>query len=182
MGNRGCLHDEQGAIRRFHQGKRWIFCRLEFKDRKRELMQPGRYTELFFLDEATAFAAGHRPCAECMRDRFHEFRGRWGGGTAVSAAAIDERLHAERIGPHRSKVTYRAFLGELPDGAFVVPAGNGTDPGARLLWEGAGWRWTFAGYREPEPLDPGAEVDVLTPRSIVGAFAAGFRPFVATWL
>jgi hypothetical protein len=180
MGNRGCLHDAAGTIRRFHSGKRWIFCRLEFKNRRRELMQPGRYTELFFLDEATAFAAGHRPCAECMRKRFREFRERWAGGSAVSATAIDQGLHAERIGPRRSKVTYRALRGELPDGAFVVPvSGNGMDSGARLLWEGAVWRWTFAGYGQPEPLDPDAEVDVLTPRSIVGAFAAGFRPVVA---
>jgi methylphosphotriester-DNA--protein-cysteine methyltransferase len=127
MGNRGCLHDEHGSIRRFHSGKRWIFCRLEFKNRKRELMQPGLYTELFFLDEATAFAAGHRPCAECMRDRFGEFRDRWAvanaeaSGTAVSAAAIDRVLHDERIGPGRSKVTFRATVGELPDGALLAP-------------------------------------------------------------
>ena len=74
FGNRGCLHDDEGQIRRFHSGRRWIYCRLEFKGRQRELLQPGRYTELFFLDEATAFAAGHRPCAECLRDRFNEFR------------------------------------------------------------------------------------------------------------
>ena len=77
FGNRGCLHDDEGQIRRFHSGRRWIYCRLEFKGRRRELLQPGRYTELFFLDEVTAFAAGHRPCAECLRERFNEFRAHW---------------------------------------------------------------------------------------------------------
>jgi hypothetical protein len=118
-----------------------------------------------------------------MRDRFGEFRDRWAvanaeaSGTAVSAAAIDRVLHAERIGPGRSKVTFRATLGELPDGALVVPVSeDGEEPAARLIWEGAVWRWTFAGYTEPEPPDRGAEVDVLTPRSIVGAFGAGRIP------
>src|SRR5580658_4307221 len=69
MGNRGVLHDDQGRIRRKWQGKRWIVCVLEFRGRKRKMMTPSRYTELFFLDEATALAAGHRPCAECRRDR-----------------------------------------------------------------------------------------------------------------
>jgi hypothetical protein len=181
MGNRGCLHDEEGTIRRFHSGKRWIFCRLEFKNRKRELMQPGRYTELFFLDEATAFAAGHRPCAECLRERFREFRDRWAGGAAVSATAVDRTLHAARIGPHRSKPTFRARIAELPDGTLVVPAPEaGQEPAARLVWHGFAWRWSFAGYTEPERVDPAAEVEVLTPRSIVAAFAAGFRPAVVT--
>jgi hypothetical protein len=74
MGNRGRLHDDGGVIWRSYQGKRWIICLLEFKDRRRAVMTPGQYTELFFLDEATAFAAGHRPCAECQRDRFEMFR------------------------------------------------------------------------------------------------------------
>ena len=67
-GNRGCLHDDEGELRRRYAGRRWIACRLRFKDRRRRVMQPGRYTELFFLDEATALAAGHRPCAGCRRE------------------------------------------------------------------------------------------------------------------
>ncbi len=186
MGNRGCLHDEHGAIRRFHAGKRWIFCRLEFKGRKRELMQPGRYTELFFLDEATAFAAGHRPCAECMRDRLREFQEAWAaanpGGTepTPSAPALDRALHAERIGRRREKVTFKAKVGELPDGVLVIPADqNGAEPAPRLIWQGAAWRWALTGYSDATPLDSGAPVDVLTPRSTVRSFGAGFRPYVA---
>ena len=103
MGNRGALHDEQGNIRRFHKGNRWIFCELEFKDRRRELMQPGQYTELFFLDEATAFAAGHRPCMECMRERAVEFRDAWAAtnlnaeGAHVRLPMMDAMLQRERI-------------------------------------------------------------------------------------
>ena len=101
-GNRGCLHDEDGRIRRGFNGKRWIACRLEFRGRRRgRLMQPGRYTELFFLDEATAFAAGHRPCAECRREDYVRFQAIWRELHAgpAGADAIDARLHAERLVP-----------------------------------------------------------------------------------
>ena len=77
FGNRGCLHDAAGAIRRPFQGTRWIACRLEFKGRRRELLQPGRYTELFFLDDATALAAGHRPCRECRYGDYQNFVTLW---------------------------------------------------------------------------------------------------------
>src|SRR5262245_59079626 len=110
MGNRGVLHDDQGRIVRRWQGKRWIACVLEFRGRKRTVMTPGRYTELFFLDEATALAAGHRPCAECQRERFNAFRDAWRRGNGVAmpptAPEIDGRLHAERLGPGGSKRTW----------------------------------------------------------------------------
>jgi hypothetical protein len=77
MGNRGLLHDAEGRILRAWKVKRWIVCVRDFKGRKRQIMAPGRYTELFFLDEATAVAAGHRPCAECQRERFNAFRAAW---------------------------------------------------------------------------------------------------------
>src|SRR3954471_22977462 len=99
-GNRGCLHDAHGRIRRRYNGKRWIACRLEFRGRHRvALQQPGRYTELFFLDEATAFAAGHRPCAECRREDYKRFLERWPGALPgpSRAAAINDRLHEERL-------------------------------------------------------------------------------------
>src|SRR6266436_7769242 len=101
-GNRGCLHDETGRIRRRYNGKRWIACRLEFRGWHREpLLQPGRFTELFFLDEATAFAAGHRPCALCRREDYDRFVAiqRTVHGAAAGADTIDARLHAERIVP-----------------------------------------------------------------------------------
>src|SRR5512141_2915473 len=100
MGNRGALHNDQGQIRRQFQGQRWIICLLEFKGRRRSIMMPGQYTELFFLDEATALAAGHRPCAECQRERFNLFREFWAaanpelaGAARPAATVIDAALH-----------------------------------------------------------------------------------------
>src|SRR6266699_2834089 len=101
-GNRGCLHDEGGRIRRRYAGKRWIACRLEFRGwLRRPLLQPGRFTELFFLDEATALAAGHRPCALCRREDYLAFGDAWGAvHTGMRGAdEIDAQLHAERVAP-----------------------------------------------------------------------------------
>ncbi len=101
-GNRGCLHDATGRIRRRYAGRRWIACRLRFRGWHRgPLMQPGRFTELFFLDEATAFAAGHRPCALCRRADYDRFGALWRElhPADASADAIDARLHAERVEP-----------------------------------------------------------------------------------
>ncbi len=125
MGNRGVLHDEGGHVKRAWQVKRWLVCVLAFRGRKRQVMAPGHYTELFFLDEATALAAGHRPCAECRRERFNAFRQAWrsarpaaAGKPLPTADEMDTRLHAERVGPGRSKRLYQASLDELPNGAF----------------------------------------------------------------
>lgn len=178
FGNRGCLHDDAGRIRRHHSGRRWIYCRLEFKGRERKILQPSRYTELFFLDEATAFAAGHRPCAECLRERFNEFRVHWphaGDGKPVSATALDRRLHDERIAGGGAKVTFEAALGELPDGVIVTA--NGEAPA--LYRDGRLWPWAFGGYGSPTKDAPDTRVTVLTPRSTVDAFAAGFEPQTA---
>lgn len=110
MGNRGALHDDRGRIRRDHVGMRWIICLLEFKGRRRQIMIPAQYTELFFLDEATALAAGHRPCAECQRPRYNEFRAAWAEGNGVaklpSAVELDDVLHPERIESDGSKPTF----------------------------------------------------------------------------
>jgi hypothetical protein len=124
MGNRGLLHDRAGQIRRPWQVKRWLLCRLEFRGRRRVVMAPGRYTELFFLDEATGLAAGHRPCFECRRSSFAAFADACRSGNVgigrPRASAIDERLHADRVGPGRSKRTFRAAVADLPDGVFVT--------------------------------------------------------------
>src|SRR5207237_6087106 len=124
LGNRGVLHDGEGRIGRAWQLKRWIVCVLEFRGRKRTVMTPGRYTELFFLDEATALAAGHRPCAECRRARFRAFQTAWAAGDSgrvPTAGEMDDRLHAERVGPGCEKVRFAAELDELPDGVFGTP-------------------------------------------------------------
>src|SRR5262245_64240364 len=125
-GNRGCLHDEQGRIRRRYNGKRWIACRLEFRGwRRSPLLQPGRFTELFFLDEATAFAAGHRPCALCRREDYVRFSEIWADlhpGEA-GADAMDARLHVERVDPaSRSKRHHDAALTDLPPGTLLPGA------------------------------------------------------------
>src|SRR6266550_389314 len=113
MGNRGVLHNAQREIVRDSAVKRWIACRLEFKGRHRELLQPNRWTELFFLDEAAAFAAGHRPCAECRRADFVRFCAAWQGvhgGGLWRVDGIDARLHEQRrLGPWRK----RTYVDEL---------------------------------------------------------------------
>ena len=166
-GNRGCLHDSEGRIRRRYNGKRWIACRLEFRGWHREpLMQPGKFTELFFLDEATAFAAGHRPCALCRREDYVRFQGFWRGPS--DADSMDARLHEERVGESRLHRLHDAVLDELPDGAFVLRDG---EPwlvrGAELL------HWTPGGYDERARRI--GSVGLITPPSLVEVLRAGWH-------
>jgi hypothetical protein len=176
-GNRGCLHDADGHIRRRYNGKRWIACRLQFRGWQRKaLLQPGRFTELFFLDEATAFAAGHRPCALCRREDFVRLGEIWRrlhqGQTG--ADAIDAQLHAERLDPStRTQLRREAPIDELPDGAFVL---QNDDPFLVLGSELLGW--TAAGYvaRRPRPRHETALL--ITPPSLVAVLRAGWEPLV----
>jgi hypothetical protein len=157
-GNRGCLHDETGRIRRSFAVKRWIACRLEFKGwRRTSLLQPGRFTELFFLDEATAFAAGHRPCGLCRRADYDRFVALVG----ARADEIDERLHAERLDASRRRRLHPARLRDLPDGAFVLEGGQ-----PWLLLGGELLRWTPSGYTDRRPRS-GGNVVLITPPSLV---------------
>ncbi len=172
MGNRGLLHDPQGHIKRSWQVKRWLLCVLAFKGRKRQVMKPGYYTELFFLDEATGLAAGHRPCAECRRNHFLAFRNAWPGGS-LPAPALDDQLHTERLNPDGSKRVFEANLDDLPDGVFVTISGI-----AYLLWKGLLLAWSPGGYQERLPRPKGERVTVLTPRSTVDVIRAGYVPEV----
>ena len=183
MGNRGLLHDDQGRIKRAWQLRRWLICLLEFKGRRRVVMTPGRYTELFFLDEATALAAGHRPCAECRRNRYTAFRSAWLAGNpriigsqTATAVLIDDHLHAERISPDRLKRTFPAKLDDLPSGVLVKRQGHGEH--AYLVWHDHLLAWSPAGYRESRVRRKQEEVLVLTPQSTVGAIRAGYTPEV----
>jgi hypothetical protein len=171
-GNRGILHDDQRNIVRTSQVRRWIACRLEYRDIRRTIMRPHTWTELFFLDEATAFAAGHRPCAECRNADFKRFRSLWEAchGAPAGAEAIDAVLQAQRRNRGK-KVTYREEIATLPDGAFVV-----IGAAAWLVWEDELRAWTDAGYTQRRARPAQMDVEVLTPRSIVGVFAAGYRP------
>jgi hypothetical protein len=181
LGNRGVLHDAEGRVKRAWQLKRWIVCVLEFKGRKRTVMTPGHYTELFFLDEATALAAGHRPCAACRREHFNAFRKAWRSvhpGTndppLPTADEIDRCLHAERVAPDRSKGLFQANLGEMPNGVFVRHAAWGEK--AYLVWNDGLLAWTAGGYMERMDRPKYAEVLVLTPKSTVEAIRAGYAP------
>ncbi len=167
-GNRGCLHDADGRIRRAWQVKRWISCRLEFRGWQRQggPMPPNRFTGLFFLDEATAFAAGHRPCALCRREDYVGFMELVGEKRADD---IDARLHVERLGPKPKRV-----VASLPDGAFVLVNG---EPwlvlGSELL------RWTPEGYTERRAAT--GRAPLLTPASSLLALESawdGVVPFL----
>ena len=170
MGNRGVLHDEARRIVRPWQVRRWIACRIEFRGRHREIMQPRRWTELFFLDEATALSAGHRPCAQCRYADYQRFRALWQTthGAPADADAMDRVLHAERLDGRRKR-TYRAPLAALPDGAYVALAGA-----AWLVHERELLAWSDSGYAERRARPLRGEADVLTPRSIVALLAAGY--------
>jgi len=181
LGNRGVIHDEHKTILRSFRLKAWITCVLEFKGRKRQVMTPNRWTELFFLDEATAFSAGHRPCWECRRADAKRFKAAWIGGnpeynfTAKTPIhEIDEVLHRERIDRLGAKITYEAMLADLPTGTFVAHVDK--------PWVVAGGRlypWSPFGYGEGVALAAGERVKVLTPRSTVNAFQAGYVPQIA---
>ncbi len=172
MGNRGgCLHDDARQLRRRRwASRRWICCRLSFKGWHREVMAPGRYTELFFLDEATAFAAGHRPCAECRRADYNAFQEAWRRAALPAEAkadAMDLLLHGERLG---AKAEIESPRG-LPDGAMVARGET-----AYLVKEGRLQRWSFQGYGAAR--DESGPLRLLTAPAMVKVIAAGYAPGV----
>jgi hypothetical protein len=176
-GNRGCLHDGAGRVRRQYNGRRWISCQLRFKDWQREaLLQPGKFTELFFLDEATAFAAGHRPCALCRRADYNRFVEAWQTmhPGQSSADAIDAELHDERIDPGtRAQRHHDAPLDELPDGAFVLH-----DGAPHLVLGDSLLVWSAAGYQTRGPRPARRQARVITPPSLVAVLRTGWQSLV----
>jgi hypothetical protein len=179
MGNRGCLHraDRTLGVARW-RSKMWICCVLRWRDVRRDVMPPGRWTALFFLDEATALAAGHRPCGYCRRAAYASFTGSWRRAARLErpprAGEMDAALHAERVDPRtRRQRTRPALAGELPGGAMVRHDGTcGLLAGERFL------PWTLRGYLDPVTLGPATRVELLTPPSTVAAIAAGYRPLL----
>jgi hypothetical protein len=171
MGNRGVLHDADRTIVRDSQVRRWIACRLEFRGRHRHVMSPGTWTELFFLDEATALAAGHRPCAECRHADYRRFQAAWqhSRSSNASADAMDAVLHLERrVGPW-VKRTHQAPFQSLPDGTFVALEGQAwLVHGDRIL------AWSADGYTQRSVRPPAGSVTLLTPPSIVAVLRAGY--------
>jgi hypothetical protein len=182
MGNRGLIHNEHQQIIRQFRLKAWITCRLEFKGRHRMVMSPNLYTELFFLDEATTFSAGHRPCAECRREDFNRFKAAWLKGNPshgfhdkTPIAKIDDILHGERIDPNGKKPTHVERLDKLPNGSFIEYHGKPfliKQPNLIAAW-------TAFGYEEAIELPPGIKVVVLTPKSILNSFRARYTPQMA---
>jgi len=172
-GNRGCLHDAGGVIRRRWSGRRWIACRLEFKGWQRgPLLQPGRFTELFFLDEVTAFAAGHRPCFECRRRDALNFAECWQRGhsltTRPAAADMDAVLHEQRLDDSAKRRHVRPAA-ELPDGAVVVLDGRAfAVHGDALMY------WTPDGYATRRPRPRSGTIEVLTPPAMLAVLTAGY--------
>ena len=180
VGNRGCLCDAAGRLaRRRWRLKAWITCRLSYKGWWRPVMQPRVWTELFFLDEATALAAGHRPCALCRRHDYNRYRFAWAAATAAPvpprAVEMDARLHQERTRRDRSKVTFRANLDDLPNGCMVAFGDDDRRPA--LIRDGRLHYWSSGGY-SAGPETTSTTVDVLTPRATVAVLAAGYRPMM----
>jgi hypothetical protein len=174
LGNRGVLHQGTDVVR-FHRSELWITCALEHKDWQLPQWAPGHFTVLFFHDEATALAAGHRPCALCRRDAYDKYRRAWatGNGMAVPRAKeIDRRLHAERImrGSHQRRLHLSSWP-TVPAGAFVLLDGQPT-----LVFDGTVVPWTIHGYgvAASRPLD--GTVELITPPSTAEALRAGYQP------
>ncbi len=169
-GNRGCLHRGEEIVR-FHASDLWIVCELEFRGWHSELFRPGRFTWLFFHDEAVAFAAGHRPCALCRRASYNAYRDALGG---LGAAAINKQLHSERIvrGTHRRRL-HRTPWRELPDGAFVL------DETPKLVLGDALVEWTTAGYGARSARPSRGDAESITPPSTLEVLRAGYPVQIA---
>jgi hypothetical protein len=180
MGNRGCIHHPDRTLGPARwRTKMWISCVLVWRDVRRDVMPPGRWTALFFLDEATAMAAGHRPCGYCRRHDYLAYAGAWQQAAGLArrprAGEMDTVLHAERVHSRtRRQQTRPALAGDLPDGVMIRADGViGLLTGGRML------PWSLAGYlADPVSVDPGTTVELLTPPSSAAAMTAGYRPLL----
>ena len=175
MGNRGGrFHTAAKTLTtRRWVSRQWICCVLDFKGRHRDVW--GRfYTELFFLDEPTAFAAGHRPCFECRREAAEAFAEKWREAHKLPArpraGEMDDMLHRERLNGRRKRM-HRLAVDTLPDGAFVA-----LGEGAFAIRDDVVLRWTAQGYDARMAWPRGIAVDVLTPPAILAVLAAGYEP------
>jgi hypothetical protein len=173
-GNRGIIHDPATkTLTRRWASKAWLTCVCEFRGRRRQVMGGRSWTELFFLDEATAFSAGHRPCFFCRRADANRFRAAWDAGngtTHVLARDIDAVLHRERLKVGKKRLHPLPTRWEqLPDGAMVQEGKE-----SYLIVQGRALQWSPAGYQEAQRTINDAML--LTPPSIVRAFSSGYRP------
>ena len=171
FGNRGVIHSRYNVTKQF-QNIEWIYCSTKGLATPREFMRQGRYTELFFLDEATALAAGHRPCGQCENSRQLEFTSMWKKTFPDddSLEQIDRKLHSSRINESGSKTVFETDCSELPNGAMI------RDPhssGSLLIRNEFVYPWTPQGYGV-RLVRPKGTVEVLTPRPTVSVLARGF--------
>jgi hypothetical protein len=184
MGNRGVLHDKEQEVVRYSKTKAWLCCRMDLPGFKRSVFQTDpvlSYSELFFLDEATALSAGHRPCNDCQPYRFKQFKRAWCAAhcpekspSQLLISEVDEIISAERIGPDDKKPTFAAPLDTLPVGTFFTLNGN-----AFLVTSGGVFEWSLDGYSRAS-LPKLVEVDVLTPKSAVAVLRKGYVPWIHT--
>ena len=182
-GNRGVIHNERKEIIKNHAVKYWITCVLDYKDARRSVMSPNRWTELFFLDEATAFAAGHRPCGFCRHADFKRFKELWlkangeqyGLTNKTKMDIIDAIIHQERLDKNGLQKTFKSILTALPDGTFIT---FDEMEKANLWFQQNLYEWSFSGYTKVFQFEKNQEVTVLTPLSYVAVFKAGYVPEV----
>ena len=173
-GNRGIIHDPltRTLLSKRWSNPAWLICVCDFRDRRRDVMASRSWTELFFLDEATALAAGHRPCFYCRRDDANAFRAAWEQGNNVTrpkAKEIDATLHAERLEGRKKRLhALPGGIDELPDGAMIAAEGV-----SYLMVRGKAMRWSFGGYHAVDIRLKDASL--LTPPSTVQAMCAGYR-------
>jgi len=183
-GNRGCVVDDDERVVRHHGSSLWIACLTKFRDWRWPLARPRRWTPLFFLDDAVALAAGHRPCATCRRADYAAYRNAVthaiGSPLPVLAWQLNERLKAERHRPGRGlaragdRIVWSAPYAELPDGTVVVAP----DRSCRLVVADRLYRFSFDGWDDPTPRPLVGEAAVLTPPTSVAALAHGYQPLL----
>jgi hypothetical protein len=189
-GNRGCLVDDHGEVVRHHRGRLWIACETEYRDWRVPLARPGRWTPIFFLDDAVALAAGHRPCGLCRRDAYQSYReavsravspGRALGAEDLNRRLADERLRAGRgLDRATDRILWTSTIAALPVGTVIVHRSRGP----QLLLEDRLLSFTFAGWEQPRPRPTSGEVPVLTPPTSVVALRHGFEPVLhpSAWI
>lgn len=173
MGNRGCLHDGNKQIVSNSKRDAWVTCLLNFQGRQRSIMEPGSYTEIFFLDEVTAFAAGHRPCATCRRERYDAFMAAWSRGNRQGvktlAGDVDKQMKLDRAPKARVRVD---SINGLPDGAMIQHGESGTYYAVR---RGQLYPWGFFGYETPVSASSvKGLMTILTPACTINALNSGY--------
>lgn len=184
-GNRGCLVDDAGQLARHHRGDLWITCLPDYRDWRHPLDAPRTWTPLFFLDDAVALAAGHRPCGLCRRSAYQSYQAALTAALGIShslgATEVNRRLARERLRRGRGleragdRILWSASIDDLPIGTVIVEKSSG---GTRLVTAQHLLAFSFGGWKDPMLRPAGVSVDVLTPPTSVAALRHGFMPML----